>query len=126
MAPVRIPGSEERRERLVASTGVDGADAAMERYANGDSAAFAEVYDAVAPRLLRYLRKATRDAALSEDLMQQTFLQIHRARGTFIPGSSVTPWALVIAKRLMIDSARRRRREMGLFTNTAADDERMM
>ena len=38
------------------NTGVNGADAAMERYSNGDEAAFAELYDAIAPRLLGFLR----------------------------------------------------------------------
>ena len=97
----------------------------MERYSNGDDAAFGELYDAIAPRLLGFLRQATRDSAATEDLMQQTFLQIHRARGSFIPGAPVMPWALAIAKRLMIDGARRRRVELGLFVDTPADDERI-
>ncbi|HSP97483.1 MAG TPA: RNA polymerase sigma factor [Candidatus Dormibacteraeota bacterium] len=98
----------------------------MERYANGDNAAFAELYDAIAPRLLGFLRKATRDGAAAEDLVQQTFLQIHRARGSFIPGAPVMPWALAIARRLMIDSARRQRVELGLFVHAPVDDDRMM
>ena len=40
----------------------------------GDDAAFPELYDAIAPRLLGFLRKATRDDAAAEDLMQQTLL----------------------------------------------------
>lgn len=95
----------------------------MERYARGDNAAFAEVYDAIAPRLFRFFRKATRDGVASEDLMQQTFLQMHRARGSFISGASVMPWALAIARRLLIDSARRRRVEQRLFRY--GDDSRM-
>src|SRR5262249_37946699 len=92
-----------------------GADAAMERYARGDEAAFAELYDAIAPRLLRFLCGATRDAFAAEDLMQQTLLHVHRARGTFIAGSPVMPWALAIARRLMTDRARRRQVERRLF-----------
>ncbi|HXC53086.1 MAG TPA: RNA polymerase sigma factor [Candidatus Limnocylindrales bacterium] len=102
-----------------------GADAAMERYSNGDNAAFAELYDAIAPRLIGYLRKATRDDVAAEDLMQQTFLQIHRARGTFIPGAPVMPWALAVAKRLMIDSARRRNVELGFLVDTSVEDDRI-
>jgi RNA polymerase sigma-70 factor (ECF subfamily) len=98
----------------------------MERYSNGDNAAFAELYDTIAPRLFGFLCKATRDRVATEDLMQQTFLQIHRARGSFIPGAPVMPWVLAIAKRLMIDSARRRRVELGLFTHAPADNDRMM
>jgi RNA polymerase sigma-70 factor, ECF subfamily len=110
--------------KIPAADGADAADVAMERYSNGDDAAFEEVYDAIAPRLLGYLRKATRDTAASEDLMQQTFLQIHRARGSFIPGAAVMPWALAVAKRLMIDRARRRHVELRVFADAPADDER--
>jgi RNA polymerase sigma-70 factor (ECF subfamily) len=35
----------------------------------------------------------------------------------------VLPWALAIAKRLMIDGTRRRRVELGLFARQAADEE---
>jgi RNA polymerase sigma-70 factor (ECF subfamily) len=110
---------------LATEPGAERADAAMERYSNGDDSAFAEVYDALAPRLLGYLRKATRDEAASEDLMQQTFLQIHRARGSFIPGAPVMPWALAVAKRLMIDRARRKHVELAVFADVPTDDDRM-
>jgi len=97
----------------------------MERYSTGDEAAFAEVYDAIAPRLLGFLRKATRDDAAAEDLLQQTLLQIHRDRGSFLPGARVTPWAYAIARRLMIDGARRRLVERRLFSDARDDDGRM-
>ena len=45
------------------------------------------------------------------------FLQMHRARGSFIPGAAVTPWAFAIAQRLLIDRARRRRLERRLFAD---------
>lgn len=86
-------------------------DAAMERYATGDDSAFAELYDLLAPRLYGYLLRQTRNQAATEDLLQQTLLQIHRARGRFIAGAEVTPWAFAIARRLLIDSVRRRKRE---------------
>jgi RNA polymerase sigma-70 factor (ECF subfamily) len=94
----------------------------MERYSKGDGAAFSELYDAIAPPLLGFLRKATRDEAASDDLMQQTLLQIHRERGSFIPGARVMPWAFAIARRLTIDRARRRRVEQRLFADTPADE----
>jgi len=125
MSRLRIPGERERRVRCLENSGVDDADLAMERYANGDDAAFAELYDAIAPRLLGFLRKSTRDGNAAEDLMQQAFLQIHQARGSFIPGARVMPWAFAIARRLMIDSARRRRVERGLFLDAPVDDDRL-
>jgi RNA polymerase sigma-70 factor (ECF subfamily) len=83
----------------------------MERYARGDESAFSELYDALAPRLHGYLLRGCRDACRADDLLQQTMLQIHRARGSFIPGADVLPWAFAIARRLLIDSLRRSKHE---------------
>jgi len=118
------------QSRICGSSGgdsphLDGADAAMERYARGDEAAFGELYDAIAPRLLGFLRRATRDAFVAEDLMQLTLLHMHRARGSFIPGAPVLPWAFAIARRLLSDHARRRRVEQRLFSEALADDDRI-
>ncbi|MBC7792205.1 MAG: RNA polymerase sigma factor [Clostridia bacterium] len=88
-----------------------GVDHLMERYAAGDHAAFAPLYDALAPRLLAFLKRSTRDGSLAEDLTQQTFLRMHRARGSFTEGAAVVPWAYAIARRLMFDAQRTRRRK---------------
>src|SRR5262249_38345213 len=102
-----------------------GADAAMERYATGDEAAFGELYDAIAPRLLGFLHRATRDAFAAEGLMQETLLPMHPARGSFISGAPGLPGAFTIARRVMPDLPRRRRVERRLFAGAPADDERM-
>lgn len=83
----------------------------MDRYATGDDAAFEEVYDLLAPRLFGFLQKHMRSREKAEDLLQQTFLNICRARGTFIKGAAVLPWAFAIARCLMIDAIRRDRKE---------------
>jgi len=94
-------------------------DAAMDRYANGDDDAFGEIYEAVAPRILTYLRRQTSDQAHAEDVLQQTLLQIHRARASFVPGARLMPWAFAIARRLLVDSARKKKRQVPL----ARDEE---
>src|SRR6476646_8553344 len=83
------------------------ADAAMERYASGDASAFGELYDRLAPRLYGYLLRQTKDFSRAEDLVQQTMLQIHCARGQFVRGAAVLPWAFAISRRLLIDETRR-------------------
>lgn len=83
------------------------ANAAMDRYAAGDDSAFATLYDLIAPRIHGYLVRQTRDQARADDLLQQTLLHMHRARGRFAPGAEVLPWAFAIARRLLIDSIRR-------------------
>jgi RNA polymerase sigma-70 factor, ECF subfamily len=83
-------------------------DVAMERYAAGDDAAFAVVYDSLAPRILSFLLRRTNDWGDAEDLLQQTMLHIHRSRGAFIAGAEVTPWAFAIARHLLMDRLRGR------------------
>jgi RNA polymerase sigma-70 factor (ECF subfamily) len=96
-------------------------DQAMAAYACGDAHAFEIVYDAVAPRLEGYLRKHVREAARVDDIIQQTFLQMHVSRGNFIPGAEVLPWAFAIARHLMIDGQRKTRREESHDFNDEGD-----
>jgi RNA polymerase sigma-70 factor (ECF subfamily) len=108
------------------------ADRAMDRYADGDEAAFGTLYDELAPRLYRYALLQTHSRPASEDVVQQTFLQIHRARDRFVRGAAVMTWAYAIARHLIIDESRRRGHEElsddGVFdvekrsTELSADD----
>ncbi len=99
------------------------ANAAMDRLASGDDAAFSEVYDALAPRLHAFLIRQTRDAEVADDLLQQTMLQMFAARRHFTPGAEVLPWAFAICRRLVIDRARRRGRDP-IVRAVAIDDDR--
>lgn len=81
---------------------------AMLRYADGDARGFEVVYAALAPVVGACQRRWVGDAALAEDLTQETFLRVHRARGRYQPGAPVGPWVLTIARRLSVDALRRR------------------
>ena len=113
---LRLPAWGATRPTLAAARQVQespaAADAAMGKYAQGDSSAFLDLYDALAPQLFRLLVRLSRNPTLAEDLVQQTFLQMHDARGRFLPGSPVKPWAFAIARRLFIDVMRRQGREV--------------
>jgi RNA polymerase sigma-70 factor, ECF subfamily len=82
----------------------------MQRYCDGDAGAFRELYALVAPRLLGYLLKMARERALAEDLLQQTFLKVHRARGAYVRGADPLPWIYSIAHRTFIDETRKHKR----------------
>lgn len=97
-------------------------DLAMSRYATGQDAALATVYDAIAGRLYAFFMRRCREVQVSEDLVQQTFLHIHRARGSFVQGSPVLPWAFAIARRLLIDWARKMQRTRKVMVATHEDD----
>lgn len=87
-------------------------DEAMSHYARGDRQAFLWIYDAVAPRLERYVRRHVRDQADLEDIVQQTFLLIHDKRGTFREGARILPWAFAIARNFMVDVRKKCGREI--------------
>jgi len=82
----------------------------MQRYQDGDAQAFRELYALVAPRLFGYLMKLTRSRAVADDLLQQTFLKVHRARATYVRGADPLPWMYSIAHRTFIDEVRRGQR----------------
>jgi RNA polymerase sigma-70 factor, ECF subfamily len=80
--------------------------AAMDRYACGDQRAFGALHATLQPRLLAFLRRMTGSDAVAEDLTQETFLRMHRARSTFAQGGAVIPWAYAIARNVHLDHAR--------------------
>lgn len=81
-------------------------DAAMDRYSQGDDRAFAIVHAGLYQRMRLFLLRLCRVHALADDLLQEAFLRMHRARGSFAPGSRVVPWAYAIARNAHTDHAR--------------------
>ena len=76
--------------------------ALMVRYQAGEFEAFDQIYAVVAPPLRRYLYGQSRDAAKADDLVQETFLHMHRARHTFDPAFPLMPWAIAIARHVWL------------------------
>jgi RNA polymerase sigma-70 factor (ECF subfamily) len=82
----------------------------MARYCDGDASAFRDIYSRVAPRLLAYLTRMCGERATAEDLVQQTFMKVHGARGAYVRGADPVPWMFAIAHRTCLDEIRRRKR----------------
>ena len=61
----------------------------MVAYQGGDLAAFDALFAELSVPLRNYLASLARDLARGEDLMQETFLQMHRSRQTYMPGRPV-------------------------------------
>ncbi len=80
----------------------------MERYVDGDIRGFEEIYQVLAPLVLRCQRRWIGNQSLAEDLTQETFLRVHRSRARYHRGAPVAPWVLTIARRLSIDALRSR------------------
>jgi RNA polymerase sigma-70 factor (ECF subfamily) len=80
------------------------------RYQQADVQATTALIQRLSPDLLRFFlaQEATRTEA--EDLLQNTWMQIHRARHTYRAGAPVWPWVFAIARHVRVDGYRKRRR----------------
>jgi RNA polymerase sigma-70 factor (ECF subfamily) len=89
----------------------------MAAYVAGDERAFHELFQRYAPILLGFMARQLHARSEAHDLVQQTFLQLHRARHDFVPGGRLRPWLFTIALNLKREHFRRvrRRREAPLL-----------
>lgn len=77
------------------------------RVAAGDQAAFAVMYDQLAPSVYGVARRVLRDPAQAEEVTQEVFTEIWRQATRFDAGrGSVRTWALTIAHRRSVDRVR--------------------
>lgn len=95
IAPARAPASPE---------------ALMLAYQSGNAAAATALIHRVSPLLHRLFTSEAASRGHADDLLQETWLRIHRVRRTYRPGEPVLPWAYAIARHVRIDHYRRVRR----------------
>lgn len=79
----------------------------MAAWVAGDERAFEALFRRYAGPVLGVMRRGWLDAATAEDLAQQTFLQLHRARHDYRPGTPLRPWLFTIARNVKRDHLRR-------------------
>jgi RNA polymerase sigma-70 factor (ECF subfamily) len=79
----------------------------MRRYADGDSAAFDELFRRYEPRAYAFFYRRTNSEERAQDLYQELFLRLHRSRAAYDPSRAFAPWFFQIANRLLIDDRRR-------------------
>lgn len=84
--------------------------ALVERFQEGDTAAFDTLYCRYFARLVRFCQKRVGDPLEAEEIAQEAFTKALRALPTFEGERRFYPWMTVIASRLCVDSHRRRGR----------------
>lgn len=99
------PVRAERTATTAMRQPIDLANAAMQRYARGDDSAFAQLYRLLAPPL-RGVCRSLAGRHNADDLLQEVFLKIHRARETFTADGNVIGWASTIARTTFLDQLR--------------------
>jgi RNA polymerase sigma-70 factor, ECF subfamily len=64
----------------------------------------------LSPALLRFCWGSGMSRSDAEDLLQDCWLRIHRARHTYLPSEPLLPWIFAVARHARLDALRRRRR----------------
>lgn len=82
----------------------------MVAYVHGENEAFTQLFHRYAPRLRRVLSFQVGVRTEVDDLVQQTFLQVHRARRDFDANQLFRPWIFTILLNLRRELYRKRKR----------------
>ncbi len=123
---------EERPRRLSVAASPPGSDDPpgdlLRRVARGDEAAFAALYDELAPRIYGLARRIVRDPAQAEEVAQEALVEVWRTAARYDPAKgSAVGWALTIAHRRAVDRVRSEQastdRERRLATEERPYDE---
>ncbi len=87
----------------------------------GDDAAFARLYDLLAPRVFGLARRVLRDPAQAEEMAQEVLVEVWRTAARFDPerGSGIS-WVLTIAHRRTVDRVRSERASADRLQKVAA------
>lgn len=83
----------------------------MLAYRSGDHAALGALFRRWSAPLLHYLERIVGDGASAEELLQETFLRVHRARERYSPDARFSTWLYTIANHLALNELRRPRRQ---------------
>ena len=79
----------------------------MARYQAGDFGAATALIDRISPQLYRFFIGQFASRPDADDLLQETWLRIHRVRHTYRPGEPVLPWFYAIARHVRVDHYRK-------------------
>jgi RNA polymerase sigma-70 factor (ECF subfamily) len=100
----------------------DPSTALMLRVRDGDAGAFEELVGLWQDRLVTLFRHHTGDHSTAEDLAQEVFLRVYRARAGYQPTAKFSTWIHTIANNVASDLRQRayRRLERGVPMNVSA------
>lgn len=80
---------------------------------------------ALVPSLRAFSRFLARDAALADDLVQETVLRALSKSEQFMPGTNLKAWLFSILRNFFLEHARNRNREREVLSDYAASPDRV-
>jgi RNA polymerase sigma-70 factor (ECF subfamily) len=88
----------------------------------GDELSFELLLRKYRTPLVNFLYRMVRDSAVAEDLAQEVFLRVYRARKEYAPSAKFTTWMFRIATNLALNSVRdNRHRQLEISMDHAVD-----
>ena len=88
----------------------------------GDEQSFELLLRKYRTPLVNFLYRMVRDSAVAEDLAQEVFLRVYRARQEYAPSAKFTTWMFRIATNLALNSVRdNRHRQMEISMDQQVD-----
>ncbi len=103
------------------SSGEVNVEGMLRAYQAGDSVAANDLVRHVSPAVYRYFLHHTQRTAEAEDLLQETWLRLHRARATYRPGEPAMPWIFAIANHTRLDRLRKTMRRPEVAMDSPPD-----
>jgi RNA polymerase sigma-70 factor (ECF subfamily) len=88
----------------------------------GDALAYERLLDDLLPFVRGLVRGRIGADPNAEDVVQDVLLAIHTARHTFQAGRELEPWVRTIARNAVIDSVRRKQRQIARSSDVDAAD----
>ncbi|MGA2351051.1 MAG: RNA polymerase sigma factor [Terracidiphilus sp.] len=102
----------------------------MTRYQQGDYGAATDLIEQIGPRLHRFFLAQFQSRTDADDLLQETWLRIHKVRHTYRSGEPALPWFYAIARHVRVDHYRKSiwttigKRQLEAMTKEVAADPR--
>jgi len=92
----------------------------------GDEASFDFLLQKYRSPLVNFLNRMVRDRATAEDLAQEVFLRVYRARKQYTPSAKFTTWLFRIATNVALNSVRDTRyQKMEVSLDAPSDDQNL-
>src|SRR5580692_6614403 len=92
----------------------------------GDEASFGILLQKYRSPLVNFLFRMVRDRATAEDLAQEVFLRVYKARAQYSPSAKFTTWLFRIATNLALNSVRDNRhhqKDVSIDAPTSPDED---
>lgn len=101
----------------------------LSEFLNGDEAAFKTLVSRYANDLHQFVARFVRNAAAADDIVQDTFIQVHQSAGGFDASRRFRPWLFTIAANKARDHLRGRTRKkevpLSVGGGSSADGEQI-